>query len=580
MIQYLKVTKANETAGIPLDRSAVPADLSRVRGPADGEWCGDPLAIEADGVWGNTKKHSCWWLMCCRECQPTFTHDDIVDLLLTVRNPQLRDHLLQQFHPSPEELILYLPTLILAVSLELTATPYQPTRWLSVADYLIDHCIHHPGLRYQFYYALLIKSQKEKPYSSLLAHFIHCLLKRHSKAVVEQMGESFKLVFALERFWVDQRHHPLVGDTVYPLDPSLTVGEIFFDQMNKKNSSTQPIVVPVKVYPSKRERSQVVSGDRISTVGERTVIRTTTDVHPTGDATRRVAGEGTGAALGTSPDYDYAQTLTDKLTNSHQLHLMYKKEDLRRDLIVSNIIKMMDLILKRSGYDLNIITYPILPTSPDGGLIQLVEGCETLYNLKYKKHYSILNYIMENNEDRRIMDVRDRFIQSTAAYCVMTYLLGIGNRHLDNIMVTEDGKLFHIDYSFVLGNDPKPLAPKMRIIPEMVEALGGFHSKYYKRFEGLCGEIYDVLRRHATLFMNMLTPLTTLDNKFDVQRLEDEISLRFLPAEYKAQAKVHLMKTINDSTQSSNLIDLLHYQSKEFFSPSGLYRSLRGLINL
>lgn len=46
-------------------------------------------------------------------------------------------------------------------------------------------------------------------------------------------------------------------------------------------------------------------------------------------------------------------------------------------------------------------------------------------------------------------------------------------RHLDNLLLREDGRLFHVDFGFILGRDPKPFPPPMKLCKEMVEAMGG-----------------------------------------------------------------------------------------------------------
>ena len=40
----------------------------------------------------------------------------------------------------------------------------------------------------------------------------------------------------------------------------------------------------------------------------------------------------------------------------------------------------------------------------------------------------------------------DLFMRSLAGYCVATALIGVGDRHNDNVLLSRKAQLFHIDF--------------------------------------------------------------------------------------------------------------------------------------
>ena len=252
--------------------------------------------------------------------------------------------------------------------------------------------------------------------------------------------------------------------------------------------------------------------------------------------------------------------------------LLYKRECLLKDQIALCVIRLMDEILKREAQlDLHIVTYRVLPTQDAAGLVEMIPNSETIHSILHHKNFTLQNWILEHARGSTVELVRDNFVKSTAAYCVISYLLAVGDRHLDNIMVTECGYLFHIDYSFFMGFDPKPMAPYMRITQDIVDALGGTDSRDYLQFKEYCSRAYNCLRNHTNLFACLLRLITEEglaldDGCFTRARLEEELLHRFVPGESHVEAELQLLNRLEDSYRSSTpqfCIDFWHYHSRE-----------------
>lgn len=249
---------------------------------------------------------------------------------------------------------------------------------------------------------------------------------------------------------------------------------------------------------------------------------------------------------------------------------MFKFEDIRRDQIIMSLINLISIILKRDeGIDIPILTYKIRPTGANNGFIEIVPDSNTVYHIKENLKFTLLNYIIEKNDDEKMKEVRQRFMHSCAMYCVITYLFGIGDRHLDNIMLTTDGRLFHIDFSYILGYDPKPLTtPTMRISAEMIDVIGGINSIHYKEFKDLCTKIYNAIRKHISLFINVMLILvnsTTKNVSITKEKIYDEMIKRFLPGENCYQAEIQLDSVIDNCSRfyTNTMIDTMHNLGKQ-----------------
>jgi Phosphatidylinositol 3- and 4-kinase/FYVE zinc finger len=243
--------------------------------------------------------------------------------------------------------------------------------------------------------------------------------------------------------------------------------------------------------------------------------------------------------------------------------ILFKKDDIRKDYIVICVIRLMEKILKENGLDINVVTYNVQPTSENDGVIEIVENCETLYSLSEKLNTNIINFLLRNNPNESVINLRNRFKESCAFYSVVAFLLSISDRNTENLMVTTSGDFLNIDFNQIMGENFKPLkASCVRITSQMLDALGGENSKEYEEFKELCGEIYTILRRHVNTFICLLSLI------MDDEKMYLEIIKRFCPGETSEDALKNIKNRVDNSVENLSfsryhVIDFFHKYSKE-----------------
>ena len=72
-------------------------------------------------------------------------------------------------------------------------------------------------------------------------------------------------------------------------------------------------------------------------------------------------------------------------TNNNTTKMLIKSEDVRTDLLMLNCVKMMNHIVKQElQEDLNLLTYNVLPTGPNTGIVEFVQHASTIAEIETK----------------------------------------------------------------------------------------------------------------------------------------------------------------------------------------------------
>lgn len=231
---------------------------------------------------------------------------------------------------------------------------------------------------------------------------------------------------------------------------------------------------------------------------------------------------------------------------TEDINIIFKAgDDLRQDMLTLQLIRVMDGMWLEQGLDLKMSAYECISTGDEVGMLQVVMNAKTIAGIQKKisalrQDDVLFNWLREETaSESALTDACDNFLLSCAGYCVATYVLGIGDRHNDNIMMKRTGELFHIDFGHFLGNWKSKFGIKRErvkfiLTPDFVYALckGEKREKSarWTRFKDVCKQAYLIVRSKANFFINLLNMMLScgipeLQSHDDVAYLRNTLCL-------------------------------------------------------
>ncbi len=254
-------------------------------------------------------------------------------------------------------------------------------------------------------------------------------------------------------------------------------------------------------------------------------------------------------------------------------------DDIRQDELVLLIGSMMNQIWEEAGLPVKLVTYQCKSVGNKVGFIEVIPDCSSLgkvqgYSLSGTfQRTAITDWLKANKKaDAVWTDVIDQYMSTLAASCVFDYVMGLGDRHCDNILLTPSGKVFHIDFGMILGKDYGVAATiPFTLTQQMLDVVGGKDSDGFRRFVTLCTNAFLAVRKHHVLFTTfaMLAvggKLPSCKSIEDVQHLYRA----FMPTLSEADALETFKGLINTVTESlaPQLNDAMHSFFMKYISKS------------
>ncbi|GFH57743.1 hypothetical protein CTEN210_14219 [Chaetoceros tenuissimus] len=195
--------------------------------------------------------------------------------------------------------------------------------------------------------------------------------------------------------------------------------------------------------------------------------------------------------------------------------MIKSNDDLRQEVFVMQMIHFYQSVFAKASLPIWLKTYRILSTSKDTGMIEFLIDSTSIDSLKKSEMFpqsgNLRDYfemIYGTPDTKSFKAAQRNFMLSLVGYSLVSYLLGLKDRHNGNIMIDVRGRLIFIDFGFAMGMAPGhefsfERAP-FKLTQDYIDVMGGINSECFAEFKRLFVAGFEAARANSQIALGLV----------------------------------------------------------------------------
>jgi len=237
--------------------------------------------------------------------------------------------------------------------------------------------------------------------------------------------------------------------------------------------------------------------------------------------------------------------------SDHSTLMIFKRgDDLRQDFAIQTMFFIFNRLWAQSSMPDKafIHQYKIVPMGAKIGVLEFVTGCISSGEYDWRNLNSELPGPTQLTPQEKYT-----FILSMAGSYIACWILGIRDRHQDNMQI-KDGKIFfHIDFGFILNESPNLDAPIFSIPRGVKRHLSPNEWNFFLK---VCGDAFIVLHQNYDIVMKSC--VEAMSSITSVEKIRKYLSTALMVGLSEAAAKHQIrLKVIEGSNSAQKEVKYL-----------------------